>query len=91
MSVIYDKTYTLRTYDETFEKARAVFKKNDLNIAQAFNKFLKQVALTGEIPLVDEKELLFLQLQSEIKQSIDDVQAGVKTYTIEEVRSELGL
>lgn len=91
MSVTYDRTYTLRTYDDTFEKARSVFKKNDLNVAQAFNRFLKQVALTGELDLLSEDELLFRQLQSEIKQSIDDVEAGVKTYTIEEVRAELGL
>lgn len=91
MGVTYDRTYTLRTYDDTFEKARSVFKKNDLNVAQAFNRFLKQVALTGELDLLSEDELLFRQLQSEIKQSMDDVEAGAKTYTIEEVRAELGL
>ena len=38
-----------------------------------------------------EKEMLFKQLQTEIKQSIDDYEAGVNTYSAEEVRKRLGL
>lgn len=90
MATTYNRTYTLRTYDETFEKARIVFKQHDLNVAQAFNKFLKQVALTGELPLLDEKEMLFLQLQKEVSKSIDDVEQG-KGVTLAEARERFGI
>lgn len=79
------------TDEALLKRAKEVMNASGLSVSRALDLFVRQVGMTGELPLVDEAELLFLQLQSEIKQSIDDVEAGVKTYTVEEVRAELGL
>lgn len=64
-------------------------------MSHALRLFLQNVVVTNEIDLLSEeeleKEMLFKQLQTEIKQSIDDYEAGVNTYSAEEVRKRLGL
>lgn len=95
MAMHYDKAYSLRTYEDTYRKAEQVFKSNNLNMSKAINLFLKNVAVTGEVVLLNEeqleKEILFQQLQGEVKQAIDDYEAGVNTLSADEVRKRLGL
>lgn len=66
-----------------------------MTLSHALRLFLQNVVVTNEIDLLSEeeleKEMLFRQLQTEIKQSIDDYEAGVNTYSAEEVRKRLGL
>lgn len=86
-----DKRVGFTTNTEYFEKAKKIAKANGLTISSAMDMFVKQVAITGKMELLDEKEILFLQLQSEVKQAIDDYSNGVNTYSVDEVRERLGL
>lgn len=94
MAMLYDRNYNLQTYTSVLTKAREVFEKNNINTAQALNLFLKNVAVTGEINLLDEKELerqkWARELQVQVKQGIDEVEAG-KGLSLEEVRKHFGL
>lgn len=86
-----DKRVGFTTNTKHFEKAKAVAKANGLTISSAMDMFVKQVAITRKMKLLNEKEILFLQLQSEIKQAFDDYSNGVNTYSVDEVRKRLGL
>lgn len=91
ISVPQDKRVGFTTNTEYFEKAKAVAKANGLTISSTMDMFVKQVAITRKMKLLDEKEILFLQLQSEVKQAFDDYSNGVNTYSVDEVRERLGL
>lgn len=90
MSLIYDKTYSLRTHNDIFYKAQEVLEAKNTNIARALNLFLKNVAVTGEIGLLDEDELLVRQLQAEIAESVAEYKRG-EYATAEEVRERFGI
>lgn len=91
LTVARDKRVGFTTNTDYFEKAKAVAKANGMTISGAMDMFVKQIAITGKMELLDEKEILFKQLQGEIKQAIDDYEAGANTYSAEEVRKRLGL
>lgn len=91
ISVSRDKRVGFATNTKHFEKAKAVAKANGLTISSAVDMFVKQVAITRKMKLLNEKEILFLQLQSEVKQAFDDYSNGVNTYSVDEVRERLGL
>lgn len=91
ISVSRDKRVGFATNTKDFEKAKTIAKANGLTISSAMDMFEKQVAITGKMELLDEKEILFLQLQREVKQAIDNYSNGVNTYSVDEVREHLGL
>ncbi|MBF8970845.1 hypothetical protein [Streptococcus sp. NLN76] len=83
ISVSRDKRVGFATNTKHFEKAKAVAKANGLTISSAMDVFEKQVAITGKMALLgDEKEILFLQVQSQVKQAIDNYSNGVNTYSV---------
>ncbi|MEW4354618.1 hypothetical protein AB1I63_07000 [Streptococcus pneumoniae] len=91
LAVARDKRVGFTTNKDYFEKAKAVAKANGMTISSAMDRFVKQVAITGKMELLDEKEILFQQLQGEIRQAIDDYESSVNTFSAEEVRKRLGL
>ncbi|MBR7927424.1 hypothetical protein KBI51_04465 [Aerococcaceae bacterium zg-ZUI334] len=95
MVATYDKSYTLRTYDAVFSEAKKVFQQNDLNVASAFNLFLKNVAVTGKVDLLSEEELekekAFKELQAVVQERISEYKSGINFVTDEELRERFGI
>lgn len=83
-----------KTNSDLLEKAKEIFAVNDLDLTGVFNLFLQNVVIKNELPLLTEEELerekLFLQLQEEVRKSIDDVEQG-KGVTLTEARKRFGI
>lgn len=90
-----NRAVTFQANKELVSEAKEVLNKKNLTLSHALRLFLQNVVVTNEIDLLTEEELekerLFKQLQGEMKQAIDDYEAGVNTYSAEEVRKRLGL
>lgn len=85
-----NKRVGFTTNTDYFEKAKAIAKSNGMSMSSLMDMFVRQIALTGEIDLLDENEILFRELQAEVQKNIDAVRNG-DYYTTEQVREELGL
>ncbi|MGT2742691.1 type II toxin-antitoxin system RelB/DinJ family antitoxin [Streptococcus plurextorum] len=89
-----DRQYNFRVNAEMLEQAKSVLESKDISVSDALNLFLKNVAVTQQVDLKTddelEKEQLFKQLQAEVQNSIDEMNAGTY-YTEEELRASLGI
>lgn len=79
-----DKRVGFTTNTDYFEKAKEVAKANGTTISSAMDMFVKQIAITGRMELLNEEEMLFMQLKKEVNQRISDVQSG-EYYTDEDL------
>ena len=88
------KSVAFKMDSDILDTASAVFKENGYSLTRGLRVFLKSVALTKSVDLPDEedleKEFIFRQLQSEIKEGIEAYERG-ECISLEKVRSELGL
>lgn len=93
MALTYDRNYNLKTYSDVLLKAREVFAENNINTAQALNLFLKNVAMTGKLDLLDEEELERIywsrKLQDKVQEGVRQIQNG-DGMTLEEARAYFG-
>lgn len=80
MALTHDRNYNLKTYSDVLLKAREVFAENNINTAQALNLFLKNVAMTGKLDLLDEEELERIywsrKLQDKVQEGVRQIQNG---------------
>ncbi|VTS30354.1 DNA-damage-inducible protein J [Streptococcus pseudoporcinus] len=76
------------------DSAKQIMKEQNLSQTEVFNLFLKNIVVTGRINLLSEEELekerLFKELQSEVKASIAEMEAG-NYYTESQLREYLGI
>ena len=89
-----NRAVTFQANKDLVSEAKEVLNKNNLTLSHALRLFLQNVVVTNEIDLLSEEELereqLFKQLQAEVKQNIDDYEAG-KGISLEEARARFGL
>lgn len=89
-----NRAVTFQASKELVAEAMEVLSAKNLTLSYALRLFLQNIVVTHEIGLLSEEELererLFKQLQSEVKQSIDDYEAG-KGISLEEARAHFGL
>lgn len=82
------------TNKEMLEKAKKASKKNGISLSRALDLFVKQIAVTEEINLLDEKELEHQkwakELQKEVQKGIRSLEAG-QGVSLEEARARFGL
>ncbi len=94
VTVEKNRAVTFQANKELVSEAMAILNEKNLTLSSALRLFLQNVVVTNEVDLLSEEELereqLFKQLQSEIKQSIDDYEAG-KGISLEEARAHFGL
>lgn len=76
VTVARDKRVGFTTNTDYFEKAKIVAKANGTTISSAMDMFIKQIAITGKMELLNEEEMLFMQLKEEVNQRVSDVQSG---------------
>lgn len=76
------------------DKAKEILEKQNKTQTEVFNLFLKNIVITGKIGLLTEEELekeqLFKELQSEVRASISEMEAG-NYYTENQLREYLGI
>lgn len=88
------KSVSFKTDSDVVDTASAILKANGYTLAKGLTLFLKNVVRTGSVDLPDEQELdnelLFLQLQNEVKESVAEVQSG-HFYTDEDLVKRYGL
>lgn len=76
------------------EKAKEVFAMNQLDLTAGFNLFLQNIAVKNELPILTEEELereeLFLQLQKEIQENQQAIEAG-QGISLESVKEKYGI
>ncbi|HEO2314890.1 TPA: hypothetical protein VAO63_002020, partial [Streptococcus agalactiae] len=69
-------------------------KKNGTTLSKALDLFVKQIAVTEEINLLDEKELEHQkwakELQKRVQEGIKEIEAG-QGVSLEEARARFGL
>lgn len=67
---------------------------NQLDLTAGFNLFLQNIAVKNELPILTEEELereeLFLQLQKEIQENQQAIEAG-QGISIESVKEKYGI
>lgn len=89
-----NKDFKFLTNKEMLEKAKIASKKNGTTLSKALDLFVKQIAVTEEINLLDEKELEHQKwakaLQREVRKGIKSIEAG-KGVSLEEARERFGL
>ncbi|WP_099778282.1 type II toxin-antitoxin system RelB/ParD family antitoxin [Streptococcus suis] len=75
-----DAQVNFKTDSRLLEKAKEVFAMNQLDLTAGFNLFLQNIAVKNELPILTEEELereeLFLQLQKEIQENQQAIEAG---------------
>ena len=75
-----DAQVNFKTDSRLLEKAKEVFAVNQLDLTAGFNLFLQNIAVKNELPILTEEELereeLFLQLQKEIQENQQTIEAG---------------
>lgn len=76
------------------EKAKEIFAMNQLDLTAGFNLFLQNIAVKNELPILTEEELereeLFLQLQKEIQENQQAIEAG-QGISLESVKEKYGI
>lgn len=81
MTTIALRNVSFKTEPEIVDEATKVFKKKGYSLSKGLSLFLKTVAVEEDVnlPSADEleKEMLFKKLQSEINQSILDIEQGI--------------
>ncbi|AMU79756.1 toxin-antitoxin system antitoxin subunit [Streptococcus suis] len=67
---------------------------NQLDLTAGFNLFLQNIAVKNELPILTEEELereeLFLQLQKEIQENQQAIEAG-QGISLESVKEKYGI
>lgn len=71
------------------ETGKEVFTMNQLDLTKGFNLFLQNIATKKEIPIFTEVEL-FLQLQKEIQENQQAIEAG-QGISLESVKEKYGI
>ncbi|HEL1541361.1 TPA: toxin-antitoxin system antitoxin subunit [Streptococcus suis] len=75
-----DAQVNFKTDSRLLEKAKEIFAMNQLDLTAGFNLFLQNIAVKNELPILTEEELereeLFLQLQKEIQENQQAIEAG---------------
>lgn len=88
-TIIKDRQINFMVNSKNYETAKIVFKEKGLDISSAFNEFIKEVAITHDLPFKTskekEREHLITQLQDEISLSYEMIQSG-KGLTLEEAK-----
>ncbi|AER20244.1 hypothetical protein [Streptococcus suis] len=83
-----------KTDSRLLEKAKEVFAMNQLDLTAGFNLFLQNIAVKNELPILTEEELereeLFLQLQKEIQENQQAIEAG-PGISLEIVKEKYGI
>ncbi len=89
-----DTQVNFKTDSRLLEKAKEVFAMNQLDLTAGFNLFLQNIAVKNELPILTEEELereeLFLQLQKEIQENQQAIEAG-QGISLESVKETYGI
>ena len=89
-----DTQVNFKTDSRLLEKAKEVFGMNQLDLTAGFNLFLQNIAVKNELPILTEEELereeLFLQLQKEIQENQQAIEAG-QGISLESVKEKYGI
>ncbi|HFI0723240.1 TPA: toxin-antitoxin system antitoxin subunit [Streptococcus suis] len=89
-----DAQVNFKTDSRLLEKAKEVFAMNQLDLTAGFNLFLQNIAVKNELPILTEEELereeLFLQLQKEIQENQQVIEAG-QGISLESVKEKYGI
>ena len=89
-----DTQVNFKTDSRLLEKAKEVFAMNQLDLTAGFNLFLQNIAVKNELPILTEEELereeLFLQLQKEIQENQQAIEAG-QGISLESVQEKYGI
>ncbi|MFI3100805.1 toxin-antitoxin system antitoxin subunit [Streptococcus suis] len=89
-----DAQVNFKTDSRLLEKAKEVFAVNQLDLTAGFNLFLQNIAVKNELPILTEEELereeLFLQLQKEIQENQQVIEAG-QGISLESVKEKYGI
>ena len=89
-----DTQVNFKTDSRLLEKAKEVFAMNQLDLTAGFNLFLQNIAVKNELPILTEEELereeLFLQLQKEIQENQQAIEAG-QGISLESVKEKDGI
>ena len=89
-----DTQVNFKTDSRLLEKAKEIFAMNQLDLTAGFNLFLQNIAVKNELPLLTEEELereeLFLQLQKEIQENQQAIEAG-QGISLESVKEKHGI
>ncbi|HEM5427464.1 TPA: toxin-antitoxin system antitoxin subunit [Streptococcus suis] len=89
-----DAQVNFKTDSRLLEKAKEVFAMNQLDLTAGFNLFLQNIAVKNELPILTEEELereeLFLQLQKEIQENQQAIEAG-QGIILEIVKEKYGI
>lgn len=89
-----DKEFRFYTNKELLEEAKSNSKKHGVTLSRVLDLVVKQIALTGEVELLDEAEIqkrgLAKQLQAEVKKGVDSIEAG-RGVGLEEARARFGV
>ncbi|HEM5088180.1 toxin-antitoxin system antitoxin subunit [Streptococcus suis] len=89
-----DAQVNFKTDSRLLEKAKEVFAMNQLDLTAGFNLFLQNIAVKNELPILTEEELereeLFLQLQKEIQENQQAIEAG-HGISLERVKEKYGI
>ncbi|HFI0421195.1 TPA: toxin-antitoxin system antitoxin subunit [Streptococcus suis] len=89
-----DAQVNFKTDSRLLEKAKEIFAMNQLDLTAGFNLFLQNIAVKNELPILTEEELereeLFLQLQKEIQENQQVIEAG-QGISLESVKEKYGI
>ncbi|HEM4557671.1 TPA: toxin-antitoxin system antitoxin subunit [Streptococcus suis] len=89
-----DAQVNFKTDSRLLEKAKEIFAMNQLDLTAGFNLFLQNIAVKNELPILTEEELereeLFLQLQKEIQENQQAIEAG-QGISLESVKEKYGI
>ncbi|MCQ9226290.1 type II toxin-antitoxin system RelB/ParD family antitoxin [Streptococcus suis] len=89
-----DAQVNFKTDSRLLEKAKEIFAMNQLDLTAGFNLFLQNIAVKNELPILTEEELereeLFLQLQKEIQENQQAIEAG-HGISLESVKEKYGI
>ncbi|GBG96291.1 type II toxin-antitoxin system RelB/ParD family antitoxin [Lactococcus termiticola] len=93
-TLVKDKLYNFRTNAAHLEEAKAIMKKQDVELSAIFNEVIEQIILTKKSPIKSKEEIeaeLFLdELDKTLNSRLDKILAG-EYMTESEVRERLGL
>ncbi|HEM3541274.1 type II toxin-antitoxin system RelB/ParD family antitoxin [Streptococcus suis] len=94
LTIKKDAQVNFKTDSRLLEKAKEVFAMNQLDLTAGFNLFLQNIAVKNELPILTEEELereeLFLQLQKEIQENQQAIEAG-QGISLESVKEKYGI
>ena len=89
-----DTQVNFKTDSRLLEKAKEIFAMNQLDLTAGFNLFLQNIAVKNELPILTEEELereeVFLQLQKEIQENQQAIEAG-QGISLESVKEKYGI